>query len=663
MPIDYIPEQNPAQNNINLLPIVNPAFSTWWTTRAANGIPENVMGWLLAQGWEVTSIVQDNTTTPPTNYFGAQKTGLSAQAAVLGMCNAYTVAANEARNANQQRYREILASMLDMVDSSFTQFRAQVDEQNYQAGVFLDNLDTYMTEIETMISENQEQIEADAESAKQSLELMVNRLGAFETNANATSQAVTALFSEQAASVTALLNEYQQKFAEIDQEYEKYLQDIETKVSNVDDKNTEHLEEFLTKLEGLRDQWESHYEQLSAQTELVKQNLQLYIAKFEAILVKIQNDLSSIVANNASLQSELRSFITSYEGQYGSAANGIGGGLQSNATVTRALFDNLGQTELARINEQAASSLSQQMQQLVSRGLYTSIILSDFTARNNRDKEEQIQLLNDRLNREKVDNEHKLYEQSFAAESKRVDALGNMWSLKASLLNYQASLVNGIYAIAKECREKEFVNEKLVFDWKDLGIKLDTEIKTVLYNGDREFRQKFLDYEDKKYQLEELFRKWEYTDAISRYEKIQQIKSQHAAIIQPKFSAKQEATKVKLQERHTLLSELQSALTSFISGREKYAVLLMQNANTLAEHKHKAILQLMDSSVRRLEGWKNIADQNRALLAYQLDERNKILVGLYAFVERREDVAPEWKDVAQMIAGLGDSGGGWLTPT
>jgi len=49
-------------------------------------------------------------------------------------------------------------------------------------------------------------------------------------------------------------------------------------------------------------------------------------------------------------------------------------------------------------------------------------------------------------------------------------------------------------------------------------------------------------------------------------------------------------------------------------------------------------------------------------MAYQLDERNKLLIGLYSFVERREDAAPEWRDMSTMIAGLGDSGGGWLSP-
>jgi len=57
-----------------------------------------------------------------------------------------------------------------------------------------------------------------------------------------------------------------------------------------------------------------------------------------------------------------------------------------------------------------------------------------------------------------------------------------------------------------------------------------------------------------------------------------------------------------------------------------------------------------------------VADQNRQLMAYQIDTKNQLVVGLYGFVERRDDVAPEWKDMVQMIAGLGDSAGGWITP-
>jgi len=99
-----------------------------------------------------------------------------------------------------------------------------------------------------------------------------------------------------------------------------------------------------------------------------------------------------------------------------------------------------------------------------------------------------------------------------------------------------------------------------------------------------------------------------------------------------------------------------------LGGKEKFSTLLLQHANTLAEHKHRAIAQRPETAVKRLTGWQSVADENRKLMAYQLDERNKLLIGLYSFVERREDIGPEWKDQATMIASLGDSGGGWVTP-
>ena len=84
---------------------------------------------------------------------------------------------------------------------------------------------------------------------------------------------------------------------------------------------------------------------------------------------------------------------------------------------------------------------------------------------------------------------------------------------------------------------------------------------------------------------------------------------------------------------------------------------------SLAEFRNKAIVAKMNSNVARLDGWKTVHADNMKLMAYQLEERNNLLVGLYSFVERREDVAPQWKDMASMIAGLGDAAGGWITPS
>jgi hypothetical protein len=88
----------------------------------------------------------------------------------------------------------------------------------------------------------------------------------------------------------------------------------------------------------------------------------------------------------------------------------------------------------------------------------------------------------------------------------------------------------------------------------------------------------------------------------------------------------------------------------------------MDQASTLAEHKHKMILEKMNEYATRLEGLRGTHADNMKLMAYQLDERNKTLIGLYGFVERREDVGPSFKDLAEVCVALGDSGGGWITP-
>jgi hypothetical protein len=70
----------------------------------------------------------------------------------------------------------------------------------------------------------------------------------------------------------------------------------------------------------------------------------------------------------------------------------------------------------------------------------------------------------------------------------------------------------------------------------------------------------------------------------------------------------------------------------------------------------------MNESAARLSGIDAKHQESMKLMAYQLDERNKLFIGIYGFVERREDEYPAFETLAQMAAALGDSGGGWLTP-
>lgn len=83
---------------------------------------------------------------------------------------------------------------------------------------------------------------------------------------------------------------------------------------------------------------------------------------------------------------------------------------------------------------------------------------------------------------------------------------------------------------------------------------------------------------------------------------------------------------------------------------------------SLEDYNHKAIVEKMNVSAARLSGRQQQHTDDMQLMKYMLDERNKLLVGLYGFVERRDDVPPAWADLAKIVVGLGDSGSGWISP-
>ena len=659
-----VPKVNPNQSNLILPQIANPFISVaqWFATQTLSDIPENVMGWLVAQGFEITNIRQDNTTVPPTNYFSVKKEGLLPAGVLLSLCNSYTIEANYAREFNQIRYNQILTNMQVMVDSSHTHFDAQIAEQNAQSGVFLSDLDEYMDTIEAMINDNQAQIVIDANNAKTALDQMLVRLGDLETNATNNATAIGLLLTEQDSRLATYVNNYNSKLTELDQNFAAYLAEVLSKISGLDSDLDGHIADYTQQFVTLAANYTAHAADIAARMTVVDADVTTYTAQVEAILATLETDYLQVANDLDLLNDQTGTLVSQYENDYNSILNLLQTDYDTHALIARGFLVNLGQTELARINEQFAGSLSAQMQSLVSRGLYMATIPADITARNTRDRDENIQELNDRLNREKLDNQHKLFEQQASVRSRRLDGIDRVHAVQQEIIRYQATLVSNVYSLRSNATDRILAGRQAVFSAKDTNSKYGVEVSSNLYVKLQEIRQRTIESVDRIYQLRDIFAKWSTEEANRRYERIQQVEAQFLESIQRQYTAGQDVTKTEMAEKHTLLSQLQAALTALMSGKERYAVLLVQNSNTLADHKHKAIAEMVNAKVQRLEGWKSVATENMRLMTYQLDERNKLLMAVYAFVERRQDIGPEWNDMAKMIAGLGDSGGGWLTP-
>ena len=351
MTATVVPWENPEQTQILYQYIDSPYTPGWWEVQTITNIPEQSVGWLVAQGWQITDSTLQTDTKPNTPIFQMQRDTLQNWTILQSLIAEWVDAYNTANANNTIRYNDVIEDWTEALESSHTHFTNEISAQNTHTTAYLADVDTYMDTVELLIN-----------------------AGDFETD--------------------------------------------------IDGVLTEQDEDY---------------------------------------------DLHKVLAEG---------FLT-----------------------------DLGSTEEARINEKYAATLSVQLQDLTDRGLYSTPLAAAVTARNVRDREEEITALKDRLAREKLDNQHRLYEQ-------------------------QSNL-----------------------------------------------RQRTI--------------------------------------------AGHEAKRTDV---------------------------------------HREVVSLMNSYTARLQASASKHGEEMSLMARQLQVRNELLVGLYGFVESREDQAPQFSQLVSLATGLGDAGGGWVVP-
>lgn len=298
--INVVYEQDSGQSTIaqtGLLVDVysSPYAATWYVSRAATNIPQESLGWMLANGWWITQTDVDNTTNPPTVSYDMEHLAADTSAMLDSLTGEWARQYNSALAANAVRYNDIVTNWDSLIENNHAYWTSMVGEQNEFTTSYMDDIDTYMDAVDADIVE-------------------------------------------------------------------------------------------------LEQDWALH------------------------------------------------------------------------APAADSYLTNLGATDEARIIEEFEASLGKQLQGLIDHGLYSSAVAADITARNTRDRDEQIQLLNDRLNREKFDNQHRTYEQQFAMKSRtiadrttaakvRQDALALSHSTNLDLMKYvseqQNQLVIGLYGFVE----------------------------------------------------------------------------------------------------------------------------------------------------------------------------------------------------------------------
>ena len=540
MGIPVVPPEDPDQSRIEIVPIGSPYSLSWWTSQTITQIPKDAVGWLVAQGWQITDINYDESTVPPEPYYSMSRQSLQNWQVLQSLLNSYTIAYNDARHYNNERYNEVVEDWTEMLSSSQWQFDAQVGEQNTHAALYLGNLDTYMSQVESLVSANSAAIDA---AVAEIVPLMDQADG---------------LMAEHAEDYDALVNA-------LLTDYDSYVTDFSAVLDLLPTDYGTYADEFNVVLDLLPTDYDTHVADFGGELDLLPTNYATHTTAFNDVLDLLPTDHAT----------------------HSAAAAGY--------------LVNLGTTELARINEAFAATLAVQLQSLMDRGMSSSDIIDEITERNARDRDEQVGALNDRLSREHLENQHRVYEQQVAVRNRTLDGRDRLFDRQTTM---RSKILDG---------KDRLFNQQTAMRSKTL------DGKGHLFDQQTTMRSKSLDGEDRLYER------------------------------QAEMRNRTLAGKDRLQGLRQEILRYRVAQT-------------MQNAEAELTHKHRAVAELMSVYAARLQGLQGKHAENMTLMAYQLDERNKLLIGLYGFVEGRDDIGPEFSQLTQLATSLGDAGGGWVTP-
>ena len=479
---------------------------------------------------------------------------------------------------------------------------------------------------ENMIASSHVQWDLEITERNTQATLFLGNLDTYMTEVDGLIDANQAQIVLDAADAETALDDAHTKLTELETNTVASIATIEGLLTTQEGYLTSFLVDFAAELAELDVNYAATYAIVDPLITTLEASLVTFVAEVGVLLTTILADYTTLEGTINGILATDASTLSSHATDYNAVLAMLELDYDDHAVIARQFLIDLGETETARIAEKFTSSLSTQMQQLVDRGLYSAGLAVDVTARTTRDHNEEIVALNDRLMREKLVNQHQLYGQQTQMRIGTMGGKDRVYGLRAELSRYHASQITGLYGLLQQVRDRTIATKRLIMavqlEINQFVINMRTALLGIL-NG---------------------------------------IVTQNAAGIDREFTAEIDVLRSAMSERERILGMLQDATKGVIAGKDRYAASLMQLASTLAEHKHKAIVEKMNEFNVRLAGLQGQHEADMKLMAYQLDERNKLLIGIYGFVEKRDDVGPNFEAMTQVVTALGDAGGGWVTP-
>lgn len=660
-----LPQFNPGgQMTHNIVPAFysSPFVFDWFTQSFVSGIDHEMMGWLTAQGWQVSSVTHDTTTSPPTPRYSLAKQSMNNWTILQGLMNTMTSAFNEGREMNYLRYKDIVT----VWNRAFAQSQQHYESMNAKSDadvvVYMAPFTNDLADISTQIGLARSESLAESERVATQLDAYLTKLSDIESNYAGHAKTMRALLTQQSDALEAYLDAYSAKLDALDGEYSTHTGTLDDRLAGMTSDLGTHIAGQLALTSALLSDYTAHADTINGLKTSAQAVLTAYSTQVDTLLTSILTDYNSLSSSIAGLISRIENAFNSHQVSYETILSSLTADFTTHASTARAFLTDLGVTELARINEAFDARLADVAQNLVNRGFYSSPLLNDEQERVERERNQAIVELNDRLAREKLANQHQIFEQQDKMRARSMEGRDRLHGIQQDVLRYQAESAHRLFGQLQSVRERTLAARTAAYGLKDQFTRLQVEIAANLETRLEAVRTRTMESRDRVQTLRDALDRAKLQSESQVFTELSTIRRQQIEQTVQAHATEQEVTRNETVQRDKLLAQLNEAVAGVLDGRAKYSAMSLQKGEYLCNMRVKLNVQLMEIATRRLQAQQSTSQAELELMKYQVDSRNNFLVGMFRVIQDRSDEYPDLAEISKLAFSLGDAGSGWVAP-
>ncbi len=633
----------------------NAPVNKWFAREWAIDIPESQIGWMLSQGWVVNDVTEDED-KPPKNIYNLYRDKFKAQSAMADLLNSYVVLFNEARVNNDARYDDVITVWSDALSKTQSHMdRASAAHNAYEV-LFLNSLDSIVGTIDSALNLTNSGAAAAFNDAEAALNTFASSLAQLGSGYTSYSGAIGTILSTQTSSLSQYTTRVAAMLTQLAADYTGLLNGIDALETADDTTLASHVTAYEAKLDALETAVTTVQAQLLALVNDAEDAYEDYRTPATTSISAMESELTNLNSDVDALLDSLDTAIDGQEATVGIILALFLSEFATHETTTRALLVDLGVTELARINEDSDNKLARTRQLLVDRGFYSSTLVAQTDARIERERTEAIGALNDKLAREKVTNEHTLQGQRVAARDRQLDGEKYLHALNQEAIKYRAEWSARLFQSTVELHKTVAGLHGTIRDARMQFISMESGVRDRVFGWGRDATKAVAEGKAHVYQLRRALTQWKSDSRFKVADALRSVRASSSDLYGKELAARNSVDAFAAKAQEQLMTLLNGYIGQYGEGVARYAAMTIQNGRSLADIRLHTISEAMRTRMAFATGLTEANNATQKLLAYQIDARNNLAVGLFRMMGERKDPFPEVQEFGSLIVGMSGSG-------